>query len=90
MTPYVCRVPFVSVTVTPEGNVTNCFNYDRPYGNVRASPFEDIMKKWNRHEAASITDGCWKCNNPDVVDTSYVWELRPEPLWNLLRTFLPR
>jgi MoaA/NifB/PqqE/SkfB family radical SAM enzyme len=89
MTPYICRVPFVSVTVTPEGNVTNCFNYDRPYGNVRASPFDDIVKRWNRHEAANITKGCWKCNNPDVVDTSYVWELRPEPLWNLLRTFLP-
>jgi MoaA/NifB/PqqE/SkfB family radical SAM enzyme len=89
MTPYVCRVPSVSVTVTPEGNVTNCFNYDRPYGNVRASPFDEIMKKWNRREVANITKGCWKCNNPDVVDTSYVWELRPEPSWNLLRAFLP-
>jgi MoaA/NifB/PqqE/SkfB family radical SAM enzyme len=89
MTPYVCRVPFVSVTVTPEGNVTNCFNYDRPYGNVRASQFRDIMKRWDRREAASITKGCWKCNNPDVVDTSYVWELRPEPVWNLFKTFQP-
>ena len=89
MTPYVCRVPSVYVTVTPEGNVTNCFNHDRPYGNVRASPFDEIMKKWNRREAANITKGCWKCNNPDVVDTSYVWELRPEPSWNLLKAFLP-
>jgi len=89
MTPYVCRVPFVSVTVTPEGNVTNCFNYDRPYGNVRASPFDEIMKNWDRRQAADMTKGCCKCNNPDVVDTSYVWELRPEPSWNLLRAFLP-
>jgi MoaA/NifB/PqqE/SkfB family radical SAM enzyme len=90
MTPYVCRVPFVSVTVTPEGNVTNCFNYDRPYGNVRTSPFDEIMKNWNRREAARITKGCWECNNPDVVDTSYVWELRLEPSLNLLKTFLPK
>ena len=90
MTPYVCRVPFVSVTVTPEGNVTNCFNHDRPYGNVRTSPFDEIMKNWDRREVASITKGCWKCNNPDVVDTSYVWELRPEPSLNLLKTFLPK
>jgi len=89
MTPYVCRVPFASVTVTPEGNVTNCFNYDRPYGNVRASPFDEIMKNWDRRQAADMTKGCCKCNNPDVVDTSYVWELRPEPSWNLLRAFLP-
>jgi len=89
MTPYVCRVPFVYVTVTPEGNVTNCFNYDRPYGNVRASPFDEIMKRWERREAANITKGCWKCSNPDVVDSSYVWEPRPEPSWNLLKAFLP-
>ncbi|MDH4300405.1 MAG: hypothetical protein OEV54_07155 [Dehalococcoidia bacterium] len=44
---------------------------------------------WDRQEAASITEGCWKCNNPDVVDTSYFWELRLEPSWNLLKTFLP-
>jgi MoaA/NifB/PqqE/SkfB family radical SAM enzyme len=90
MTPYVCRVPFVFVTVTPEGNVTNCFDYDSPYGNVRVSPFDEIMKNWDRYEVANITKGCWKCNNPDVVDTSYVWELRLEPSWNLLRAFLPR
>jgi MoaA/NifB/PqqE/SkfB family radical SAM enzyme len=90
MTPYVCHAPLVSVTVTPEGNVTNCFNYDRPYGNVKTSPFDEIMKKWDRHEAANITKGCWKCNNPDVVDTSYVWELRLEPSWNLLKTFRPK
>jgi len=90
MTPYVCRAPFAFVTVTPEGNVTNCFNYDRPYGNVRTSPFDEIMKNWARHEAANITKGCWKCNNPDVVDTSYIWELRLEPSWNLLRAFLPK
>jgi MoaA/NifB/PqqE/SkfB family radical SAM enzyme len=90
MTPYVCRAPFVFVTITPDGNVTNCFNYNRPYGNVRASPFDEIMKNWDPSEVANITKGCWKCNNPDVVDTSYVWELRLEPSWNLLKAFLPK
>jgi MoaA/NifB/PqqE/SkfB family radical SAM enzyme len=90
MTPYVCRVPFVYVTVTPEGNVTNCFNCDRPYGNVTTSSFDKIMENWSRREASNITEGCWKCNNPDVVDTSYIWQLMPEPSWNLLKAFLPR
>ena len=90
MTPYVCRAPFVFVTVTPEGNVTNCFNYDRPYGNVRISPFDEVMKNWDRREAARITKGCWKCNNPDVADTSFIWELRLEPSLNLLKAFLPK
>jgi MoaA/NifB/PqqE/SkfB family radical SAM enzyme len=90
MTPYVCRVPFVFVTVTPEGNVTNCFRRDRPYGNVRRSPFTDIMKNWDHREAVNATKGCWQCNNPDIVDTSYIWQMRPEPAWNLLKTFVPK
>ena len=90
MTPYVCRSPFAFVTVTPEGNVTNCFNRDRPYGNVKTSPFDEIMKNWDRREVARSTKGCWKCNNPDVVDASYVWELRLEPSLNLLKAFLPK
>jgi len=48
------------------------------------------MKNWDRREVARITKGCWKCNNPDVVDTSYIWELRLEPSLNLLKAFLPR
>ena len=90
MTPYVCRVPFVFVTVTPEGNITNCFKRDRPYGNVRTSPFTDIMRNWDRREAANVTKGCWQCNNPDIVDTSYTWDLRPEPAWNLVKAFMPK
>jgi MoaA/NifB/PqqE/SkfB family radical SAM enzyme len=90
ITPYVCRVPFVFVTVTPEGDVTSCFNRDRPYGNIRIARFDEIMKKWDRHQAANITRGCWKCNNPDVVDTSYIWEMSLEPSLNLLKGFLPR
>ncbi|MHC1578479.1 MAG: radical SAM protein [Dehalococcoidia bacterium] len=90
MTPYACHAPLVSVTVTPEGNVTSCFNHDRPYGNVRTSSFDEIMKKWDRREVARIINGCWKCNNPDVVDTSYIWELKLEPTLNLLKTFLPK
>jgi MoaA/NifB/PqqE/SkfB family radical SAM enzyme len=90
MEPYACRAPFVSATVTPEGNVTNCFKRDRPYGNVRTTPFDEIMKNWDRREAAEATEGCWECNNPDIVDTSYIWEIRREPSWNLLKTFWPK
>jgi MoaA/NifB/PqqE/SkfB family radical SAM enzyme len=90
MKPYACHAPLVAVTVTAEGNVTSCFNRDRPYGNVKTSSFDEIMKRWDRREVLRMTKGCWKCNNPDVVDTSYIWELKLEPALNLLRTFLPR
>jgi MoaA/NifB/PqqE/SkfB family radical SAM enzyme len=90
MEPYICHAPFVSATVTPEGNVTNCFRRDRPYGNVRTTPFDEIMRNWNRSETINATKRCWQCNNPDIVDTSYIWEIRPEPSWSLLRTFWPK
>jgi MoaA/NifB/PqqE/SkfB family radical SAM enzyme len=90
MEPYICRAPFVSVTVTPEGDVTNCLRRDKPYGNVGTAPFGEIMKNWDRCEATEATKDCWECNNPDIVDTSYIWEIRPEPSWNLLKTFWPK
>jgi MoaA/NifB/PqqE/SkfB family radical SAM enzyme len=90
MEPYVCRVPLVFLAVTPDGDVTNCFRRGRPYGNVRTSPFDEIMKNWDRREVITATKGCWRCNNPDIVDTSYVWEIRPEPSRNLLNIFRPR
>jgi MoaA/NifB/PqqE/SkfB family radical SAM enzyme len=90
MEPYVCRAPLVWVTVTPEGDVTNCVRRDSPYGNVRISPFDEIMRHWDRPEVIKSTKGCWQCNNPDIVDTSYVWQIMPEPSWALLKTFWPK
>ncbi len=88
--PYTCRAPLVFITVTSEGDVVNCFRGDRPYGNVREVPFDRIMRQWSRREALGATRGCHECSNPNIVDTSYIWRLSPEPLMNAVGMFLTR
>ncbi len=86
--PYTCRAPLVFITVTPDGDVTSCFRKNNPYGNIRETDFARIMKGYNRGEALGAAEGCQLCNNPNVVDTSYVWRLSPEPFLNAVRLFL--
>jgi len=40
---------------------------------LASSTFEDFNKK---------ALNCKYCNNPNVIDTSFMWELRGEPLLN--------
>ncbi len=87
---YACRAPFVFLTVGPEGDVTNCLRKSKPYGNVRTASLETILQSWDRGEIARAVQGCDSCVNPNVVDTSYVWNLAPEPVRNALALFISR
>ncbi len=86
--PYQCRAPLVFLTVNPNGDVVNCFRGDNPYGNVRRVNMDQILRRWSRRECFEAAEGCISCNNPNVVDTSYIWHLSREPLLNAVRMFL--
>ena len=85
---YRCRAPLVFLTITSEGEAVNCLRKHRPYGNIREDSLISMMRHWNRSEILNRTEGCQKCNNPNVVDTSYLWDLYPEPLLNTIQLFL--
>lgn len=87
---YRCRVPQALVTVEPDGSVRNCRWHDRPLADVRAlraadRPFSALYQLPERrrllHEAAT----CTLCNNPDVIELSWLWDLRPAMLGKLLQ-----
>jgi len=86
--PYVCHLPKVSVMVYPDGEVINCMNSDQPLGYVREESMEDILKKPEYNRLKSIALNCNHCNNPNVVDTSFIWGLRREPLFNAVKVLL--
>ncbi len=87
---YNCSAPFVFLTVGAEGDVTNCLRKGNPYGNLRESGLGEILERWDREEVVRGARGCHSCINPNVVDTSYTWGLRPEPLLNALALFFSR
>ena len=79
---YTCRAPRARLTVGADGSVRDCLHVDRPLANVqdlraegRALASLFAAPAWRRmaHEAGS----CTKCNNPDVIELSWLWDLRP-------------
>jgi MoaA/NifB/PqqE/SkfB family radical SAM enzyme len=79
---YTCRAPRARLTVGADGAVRDCMHVDRPLADVvrlRAGGgrLSDLFRSpgWRRmgREAA----GCTKCNNPDVIELSWLWDLRP-------------
>lgn len=86
---YTCRAPRARLTVGADGAVRDCLHVDRPMANVRdlwadglslASLFGSAG--WRRMGAEAAR--CTKCNNPDVVELSWLWDLKPVMLGKVL------
>jgi len=82
---YRCRVPLVFLTVMSDGSVLNCFIPGAPRGNIRESSLPEITAGMDRNELLGMAQGCQRCTVPDVVETSYLWELSLEPLYRAFR-----
>ncbi len=83
--PYRCHFPKIFLEIYPDGSVLDCVRVDRPIGNVAEQPLREILQ--HPRIQGMIRDGeRWCCvhNNADRVDTSNLWDLRPESLASLL------
>lgn len=79
--PYTCHFPKVMLQINPNGDVVDCMAWDRPIDNVKRTPLTKIYRHPRLAELAGPTgEACNKCNNPNRIDLSYMWELRREPL----------
>ena len=85
-TSFSCHYPQVVLTVNADGQVPNCLDRARPLGNLRHMHIKDICNStfYRKNYLPHIRD-CCRCNNSDVVDTSFLWELRPRILWQAIR-----
>jgi MoaA/NifB/PqqE/SkfB family radical SAM enzyme len=79
---YICRAPRARLTVGADGAVRDCLHVDRPLANVAGlcaagHPLTDLYRSpgWRRMQAQAAK--CTKCNNPDVIELSWLWDLRP-------------
>jgi MoaA/NifB/PqqE/SkfB family radical SAM enzyme len=86
---YTCRAPRARLTVGADGAVRDCLHVDRPLANVRDRWAEGLSvtslfdsPDWRRMGAEAAH--CTKCNNPDVVELSWLWDLKPVMLGKVL------
>ena len=86
---YRCRGPHSLLTVLSDGGVRDCRRRDRPMADVRelrasGRPLSDIFALERRRELLGEAGSCTLCNNPDVIELSWLWELRPAMLRKVL------
>jgi MoaA/NifB/PqqE/SkfB family radical SAM enzyme len=85
VTAYTCRGPRAVLTVAADGAVRDCLRSDRPLANVAdlhddGRPLASVLDLPRRRELLNEASACTKCNNADVVELSWLWDLRPAML----------
>ncbi len=86
---YTCRAPRARLTVGADGSVRDCMHVDRPLGNVaslraQGLPLASLFRTPGWLRMGDEASSCTKCNNPDVVELSWLWDLRPVMLGKVL------
>jgi hypothetical protein len=86
---YTCRAPRAVLTVQPDGAIRDCVRRDeklayvpelRSSGRGLAAVFS--LPGYRRMMTDAST--CTACNNPDVIELSWLWDLRPVMLRKVL------
>ena len=85
LTGYRCRGPHSLLTVEPDGAVRDCRRRDVSLADVdelRVSGrgLASVLALPRRRELLAEAGSCTACNNPDVVEMSWLWDLRPAML----------
>ncbi len=82
---YTCRAPQARLTVAADGTVRDCLRSDRPLADLRAlraagEPLSLLFSQRRYRAMTAAATACTKCNNPDVIELSWLWDLRPAML----------
>ena len=85
LTTYTCRAPRAILTVEADGAVRDCLRRDVPLARVdrlRAAGgmLNDVFALPRYEQMVDAAEGCTACNNPDVLEISWLWDLE----WQML------
>ena len=82
---YICRAPRARLTIGADGSVRDCTHSDQALADVRelraaSEPLSRVFHLPGYRRMLEQSVACTKCNNPDVVELSWLWDLRPAML----------
>jgi MoaA/NifB/PqqE/SkfB family radical SAM enzyme len=79
---YTCRAPHAILTVKADGSVRDCGRRESTL--ARLSDLRDggtsltrLVRQPQYRAMLARSNSCTACNNPDVIETSWAWQLRP-------------
>jgi hypothetical protein len=86
---YTCRAPRAVLTVQPDGVIRDCLRRDETLADVpelRSSGrgLAAVFSLPGYRRMLADASACTACNNPDVVELSWLWDLRPVMLRKVL------
>lgn len=83
--PYRCHARKMCLELRPNGDLMDCLDRFRPVANVRTEPLSDFLARPDIRRSRLAKVDCTFCNTANVIDTSHVWEARPETIWSLVQ-----
>jgi MoaA/NifB/PqqE/SkfB family radical SAM enzyme len=87
---YRCRAPRAVLTVEADGSVRDCRRRDVALANVAdlrrvGLPLSHVYSLPRYRSMLEEAGSCTACNNPDVVETSWLWDLHPSMVSRIWR-----
>jgi MoaA/NifB/PqqE/SkfB family radical SAM enzyme len=87
---YRCSAPNAVLTVRADGSIRDCTRRDVPLASLRdlretGASLTELIRQPHYREMLARAASCTVCNNPDVLETSWAWQLRPFMLRQALR-----
>ena len=86
--PFQCHLPRIALIIRPDGKITHCMESTANLGNVTQQPLKDILSSPSYQELLHKATQCNRCNNPNIVESSYMWQFQLEPLLNAASVML--
>ncbi|MEW5920477.1 MAG: radical SAM protein [Bacillota bacterium] len=86
--PFQCYLPRIALIVQPDGNINHCMEGAVSLGNVKTRPLREILSSPPYRQLQRESPRCSRCNNPNVVESSYMWQFHLEPLLNAATVML--
>ena len=80
-----CHYQDIVLQVRANGDIENCAKRNRPFGNIKTDDLSDIFSSDEFRTSRLSTRGCNNCMVGDVIDTSYLYSLKPEVVWNFFK-----
>jgi len=89
LTGYRCRGPHSLLTVAADGAIRDCRRRERPLADARelrasGRGLSSVLGLPRRRELLAEAGSCTACNNPDIVEMSWLWDLRPAMLQKVI------
>jgi len=80
-----CNIRKFALQMYPNGDIIDCMVKDKPVANLRNISLKNLFNLERIKNLRFSEVNCSVCNNPDIIDSSYIWDLKLESIWSYIK-----